>query len=140
MTTINPYIGFNGQCRQAMTFYQECLGGGELNFLPVEGSPIESQCPPAMKTHIMHSTLTKGEIVIMATDMVAPGGYVKGSTISISVNCSSEEQINDLYNKFGEGGTVIDPLGVKFWGGMFGVVNDKYGVTWMFNYNKDQQN
>ncbi len=137
-TTINPYIGFNGQCRQAMTFYQECLGGGELNFMPVEGSPIEAQCPPAMRTHIMHSTLTKGPLVIMATDMVGPGGYVKGNMIAISVNCSSEQEINDLYGKFGQGGEIIDPLSVKFWGGMFGVLNDKYGVTWMFNYSKDQ--
>jgi PhnB protein len=71
--------------------------------------------------------------------MVGPGGFIRGNSIAVSVICSSEEEINTFYNKFAESGEILDPLKTMFWGGMFGVVNDQYGVRWMFNYNKNEQ-
>jgi PhnB protein len=139
MTTINPYIGFSGKCREAMTFYQQCFDGGELNFMAFEDTPMGDQCAPQMKHHIVHSSLVKGPLTLMGTDMTGPEGYINGNSIAISVNCVSEEEINTLFKRFSEGGKVLDALGVKFWGGMFGVVSDKYGVSWMFNYHKNQQ-
>lgn len=138
MTTINPYVSFNGKCREAMTFYQQCLGG-ELNFMKFSETPMGAQGPPEMKDHIMHSTLINGPLMLMGTDMAGPDGIVRGNSIAISVNCSSEGEIKTLYNKLAEVGTIHDPLEIKFWGGMFGVVLDQYGVTWMLNYNKDEQ-
>jgi PhnB protein len=140
MTTINPYVGFNGKCREALTFYQHCLGGGELNFMTFEDTPMSAQCAPEMKHHIVHSSLMKGPLVLMGTDMTAPGGFTHGNSMAVSVNCSSEEEINSFFDKFSQGGKIIDPLGVKFWGGIFGVIDDQYGVRWMFNFNKDEQN
>jgi PhnB protein len=135
MTALQPYITFNGKCREAMGFYKDILGG-ELNVMEVNGSPIEAQCPASMKDHVLHSTLTTGGLAIMGSDMVGPGGFHQGNTITLSINCSSEEEINRLYNKFAEGGTILDPLKVQFWGAMFAVVQDKYGVRWMFNYQQ----
>ncbi|MDQ2719960.1 MAG: VOC family protein [Bacteroidota bacterium] len=139
MTQINAYIGFNGQCREAMTFYKECLGG-ELIFQPVEGSPIEAQCPAAMKNQILHSSLTKNGLLLMGTDMSAPvpGGFIKGNNIALSLNCSSEEEINDFFSKLSSGGQIIDPLKTQFWGALFGVFIDKFGISWMLNYDKNQ--
>ncbi|MFB9845151.1 VOC family protein [Mucilaginibacter ginsenosidivorans] len=139
MTTLNPYINFNGNCREAMQFYQHCLGG-ELSIQTVKGSVIEDQCPPSMKNKILHATLLNGAVFIMASDMTGPGGFANGSSIAISVNCSSENEINTFYNRFAEGGKILDPLKTQFWGGMFGVVADKFGVRWMFNYNKNEEN
>lgn len=139
MTTLNPYINFNGNCREAMTFYQHCLGG-VLSLQTVEGSAIEDMCPASMKDMILHSTLLNGAVFIMGSDMVGPGGFTKGNSIAISINCSSEKEINTLYKRFAEGGKILDPLKTQFWGGMFGVVSDKFGVRWMFNYNKNEQN
>jgi len=136
MMTINPYVGFNGKCREVMTFYKECLDG-ELNIMTVGDTPIAAQCEEAMLGQAMHSMLTKnGQVLLMGTDMNGPEGYQLGNNIALSVNCESEDEINSFYNKFSEGGSVIDPLGVKFWGDVFGVVKDKYGITWMFNYAK----
>jgi PhnB protein len=137
MTQINAYIGFNGQCREAMTFYKECLGG-ELSLMTVEESPIAAQCPGAIKGQIVHSMLVNGGMVLMGSDMTGPDGYTKGNNIALSVNCSSEEEINTFYNKLSEGGRIVDPLKEQFWGALFGVVADKYGITWMFNYDKNQ--
>jgi PhnB protein len=137
MTQINAYVGFNGKCREAMTFYKECLGG-ELSLQTFGGSPMEAQCPAGMKDQILHSSLTKGQLLLMGSDMVGPDGYIKGNDIALSVNCSSEEEINTFFSKLAEGGKIIDPLKVQFWGAIFGVVKDKFGITWMFNYAKNQ--
>jgi PhnB protein len=134
MTQINAYLTFNGNCREAMTFYKGCLGG-ELNLQTVEGSPAEAQCPPEIKHQIMHSELRKDGIVLLASDMM-PDGYKQGNTIALCVQCSSEEEINTFFSRFAEGGKITDPLKTQFWGAIFGAVNDKFGVRWLFNYMK----
>jgi len=139
MTTLSPYINFNGCCREAMTFYHHCLGG-ELSLQTVAGSVIEDECPASMQDQVLHAALLNGAIFIMASDMCGPGGFAPGSAVAISVNCSSEKEINTLYHRFAEGGEILDPLKTQFWGGMFGVVLDKFGVRWMFNFNKNELN
>ena len=137
MTQLSPYVNFNGQCRQAMGFYKECLGG-ELHIQTVGGSPIEAQCPAAMKDQVLHSTLINKGIFLMGSDMQGPVQTVKGNNMAISVNCSSEEEIRSFYSNLSEGGYVIDELRQQFWGGLFGVVTDKFGIRWMFNYEPKQ--
>jgi PhnB protein len=136
MTQINAYINFSGNCHEGMTYYKECLGG-ELTLQTVGGSPIEAQCPAGMKDDILHATLTKGVLLLMGSDMVGPGGLVNGNNIALSLNCSSEEEINTFFSKLSDGGKIIDQLKMQFWGAMFGVLNDKFGIRWMFNYDKN---
>ncbi|HEY4325552.1 MAG TPA: VOC family protein [Mucilaginibacter sp.] len=139
MSQINPYVGFNGRCREAMTFYKECLGG-ELEIQPVEGSPMEAHCPPALKHQILHSALTKNsEILLMATDMVGPGGYINGNSLALSMSCTSEDEINRLYLAFTAEGQILDPLKLQFWGALFATVTDKFGIRWMLNYDMNQK-
>lgn len=133
MAKLNPHIGFGGQCREAMNFYKKCLGGGELSLFTVKESPIAAQCAPDMQDMIMHASLTKDEMVIMGSDMQRPD-FVKGNNVTIMVNCDSEEEINTLFKNFSEGSKITDPLQKQFWGAMFGAMEDKYGITWMFNY------
>lgn len=138
MTQINTYLNFNGNCQEAMNFYKDCIGG-ELTIQTVEGSAIEAQCPAAMKNQILHSTLTKDALLLMGSDMIGPDGFIKGNNISLSLNCSSEDEINNFYNKLSEGGHIIDPLKQQFWGALFGVFNDKFGIRWMLSYDKQLQ-
>ena len=135
MTQLSPYINFSGECRQAMNFYKECLGG-ELHLQTVAGSPMETQCPVSMKDHILHSALIKGGIFLMASDMQGPGAFIKGNNFAISVNCSSEEEIRTFFNNLSAGGEIIDDLKKQFWGGLFGVLTDRFGVRWMFNFEQ----
>lgn len=105
--------------------------------MPVGGSPMEAECPTAMKDSILHSTLLKDSLVLMASDMLAPGvEFVPISNIALSLNCSSEEEINDFYAKLSAGGHIIDPIKVQFWGAIFAVFTDKFGIRWMLNYDK----
>lgn len=138
MTQINAYITFNGNCREAMDFYKECIGG-ELSLQTVAGSPMEAQCPAAMKNSILHAELRKDGLLLMASEMTGPGGYTKGNDIALSLNCSSEEEINTFYSKLSAGGQILDPLKLQFWGAMFGVFTDQFGIRWMLNYTINQK-
>ena len=135
MTQINAYLNFNGNCRDAMTFYKDCLGG-DLRFQTVEGSPIEAQCPAAIKHQVLHSSLTKNALILMGSDIAGPGGLHMGNNISLSLSCSSQDEINDYFSKLTDGGRIIEDLKLQFWGAMFGVVTDKFGITWMLTFDK----
>ena len=138
MEKINVYLGFAGKCREAMNFYKECLGGGELELQSVGESPVADQMPPGFdKEQILHSSLIKDGISIMGSDM-SRGKPINGNQVGICVVCSSPEEIESLFTKLSEGGTIDDPLKVQFWGDTFGAVTDKYGKPWMFNYSKTQ--
>jgi PhnB protein len=139
MAQINAYLNFNGNCREAMTFYKKCLGG-ELTVQTVEGSPIEFQCPPYMKHQVLHASLLKGNLVLMASDMIEPEGFIKGNTISLSLNCNSEREIKTFFTRLSSGGRITHPLEKQFWGATFGVLTDKYGIKWMLNYDKTLAN
>lgn len=135
MIQINPYLTFNGNCREAMAFYQACLGG-DLTFQTVAETPIADQCPSGMQQHIMHSQLVKDEAVLMATDMTQADGVKPGNDMAISVNFDSENEIRNCYSKLSADGTIIDPLKKAFGNSLFGVVQDKYGKVWMLNCEK----
>lgn len=136
MTQINSYLTFNGNCREAMRFYQECLGG-ELHFQTIGESPLSEKMPKKMKDSILHSTLTKGILILMGSDMVSEKGLVRGNGVSLSLDCSSEEEIKNCYAKLSEGGIANHPLEDSFWGALFGDLTDKFGNHWILNYNKN---
>ena len=135
MAKLNPYLNFNGKCREAMTFYQACLGG-ELFMQKVAESPISAQIPSEMGANVLHSSLTNNNVVVlMGSDMM--GSNVKnGNSITLFLDCESHEEINDVFGKLSENGQVITPLHQSFWGATFGELTDKYGLLWSFNYAK----
>jgi PhnB protein len=135
MNAINPYIGFNGRCREAMIFYQECLGG-ELHLQEVAGSPMEQMCQDT-KDQIFHSSLTvNGAQVLMGSDMIDQNGYTKGNNIALAMSCKSEEEIHSLFSILSKEGKVLHALEEAFWGAIFGSVEDQFGIRWMLNYSK----
>ena len=138
MTQINSYLTFNGNCREAMTFYRECLGG-ELTLQTIGESPLADKMPPQMKDSVLHSTLSKGALQIMASDMVEEQGLVKGNAVSLMLNCSSEEEINTFYANLSKGGRATHPLENSFWGALFGDLTDRYGNHWLLHYDKNQK-
>ena len=138
MTQINSYLTFNGNCLEAMTFYKECLGG-ELTFQTIGESPMADKMPQQMKDCILHATLVKGTLVLMGSDMVSESGLVKGNAVSLSLNCSSKEEIKTCYEKLSSGGKANHPLEDTFWGALFGNLTDKFGNHWLLNYDKNQK-
>ena len=139
MTQINSYLTFNGNCREAMSFYRDCLGG-ELTLQTIGESPLAGKMPAQMIESILHSTLTKDKLVIMASDMVGDKGLLRGNAVSLMLNCSSEEEIRDYYAKLCEGGEPTHPLELSFWGALFGDLTDRYGNHWLLHYDKNHKN
>ena len=137
MTQINAYLHFDGNCREAMTFYKGCLGG-ELVLQIVEDSPIADQMPQEARQDILHSTLTTGGFVLMASDMM-PAPRVRGNSVSLCIACSSEEELSRFFSSLSSGGNVTCPVGKQFWGATFGALTDQYGVNWLLNYDKDSK-
>ena len=129
MAQLNPYITFNGNSREAMEFYKACLGG-ELSIMRVEDSPMASQMPDK-KDNVLHSTLKKDGMVLMASDMIMPGELIQGNTITVCINGGTKEELQQFFAKLSEGGTVGQPLTESFFG-TFGELKDKFGIDWMF--------
>lgn len=136
MTTINSYLTFNGNCREAMTFYKECLGG-ELLFQTVGESPVSEQLPAKMKECVLHSTLTSNHIILMGSDM-SPETLIKGNAVSLMLNFSNEEETRRVYAGLSKGGDASQPLEIMFWGALFGHLIDRFGNQWMFNFDANQ--
>lgn len=135
MAQLNPYLNFDNNCREAMNFYKDCLGG-ELTLQTVGEMPaMAAQMPPQMKDNILHSTLTSGDIVIMASDLNREK-QIEGNTVHLCVNCNSENELNSFFSKLSTGGKITEPLADMPWGGMYGSLTDQYGKHWVFNFQK----
>ena len=132
MKSATAYIHFDGTCRQAMAFYQKCLGG-DLHLVEYpDATGKASTEPPTAK--IMHSQLSRaGTPIIMASDETTPGSLKLGNNFSVSVDCDSLEEIERLFAAIGDKGQVRLPLGNMPWGARFGMLTDQFGVQWMFN-------
>lgn len=135
MTQINSYLTFNGNCREAMSFYAASLGA-ELTLQTIGESPLADKMPPQMKESILHSTLSRGELVMMGSDMVSEKGLVKGNSVSLMLNCSSEEEIRSLYEVLSKDGEATHPLETSFWGALFGDLTDKFGNHWLLHFDQ----
>lgn len=133
---MHSYFTFSGNCREAMMFYKECLGG-DLSFQTIGESPLSEKMPEQMKSCILHSTLKKDDLLLMASDMVGREGLVKGNAVSLMLECSSEEEARSLYEKLSEQGERTQPLELTFWGALFGNLTDKYGHHWMLHFQKN---
>jgi len=129
-TTANCYLAFSGNCREAMTFYEEALQG-KLEIMPFEGSPME--VPDDYKNKVMHATLTFGDAMIMASDGMPGQEVSQGNNVHISINATTVDEAEKYFNNLSVGGQIIMPLADTFWGAKFGMLTDKFGVQWMVN-------
>jgi PhnB protein len=135
MAQLNPYLSFDNNCREAMNFYKNCLGG-ELSLQTVSESPVmAAQMPTAMKNNILHSSLTSGGITIMASDLNREKP-LEGNTVHLCINCESEAELNSFFSKLSFEGKVTEPVADMPWGGKYGSLIDRYGKHWVFNLQK----
>ena len=138
MAELNAYMKFRGNAREAMTFYQRCLGG-TLHLMTIGETPaMKEQMPEAVWDKIMHSVLTSGSVMLMGSDLTGEEAYSQGNALTICLVCKNKEEIETFFNKLAEGGTVITSLAEMFFG-LYGALTDKYGFHWMFQYSEAQR-
>ncbi len=134
LAQINAYLTFDGNCAEAMTFYQSCLGG-ELMLQPLKGSLMQDQMPGMAMNAILHASLNNKKLVLLGSDLAGPDGIVRGNTVSLSLSCESENEIQTLFERLSSGGQVIHPLH-DFFAGTMGTLTDRFDRDWLLYWEK----
>ncbi len=131
MTTLTPYLLFDGNCHQAMEFYQSCFGG-ELTVMKVKDSPVKDQMPGFQLEKSINARLTNGKLEISASDWLRLNQTrIRGNTVCLYLSGGKLPELKALFEKLSQGAEVTDPLKEQFFG-VYGALNDKFGVRWMF--------
>ena len=134
MTTLTPYLLFDGTCQQAMEFYKSCFGG-ELTLMKVKDSPMKDHMPAVQQEKTLNAKLTKGNLEISASDWLMPNRTPQpGNTVCMYLSGGSFQELKTLFDKLSDDAQVTDPLKEMFFG-TYGALNDKFGVRWMFQTN-----
>jgi len=140
MATINTYLNFNGNTEEVFNFYKDAFRGEFTTLQRFGETPGCEEMPLTEKDKIMHVALPIGGNVLMGTDVPESRGKVNhGTGMSISINTESEQETRDLFEKLSKGGHVEMPLDKMFWGALFGMFTDKFGIQWMVNYDYNQK-
>jgi PhnB protein len=134
MIELAPYLNFNGNCEEAMKFYQSVLGGElEINRFSEYADP-NAEAPASQPPEgVMHATLRSDDVSFMASDGMPERAVNFGDNVHISVAGDDEAKLTEFFNGLSAGGTVDVPLSKQVWGDTFGMFTDKYGFHWMIN-------
>ncbi|WP_343691199.1 VOC family protein [Chitinophaga sp.] len=137
MASLHPYLNFNDTCEAAFNLYRSVFGGEFTTIMRFKDVPGENPPPPEDADKIMHVALPVGNNgTLMGSDRPGHmGKTISGDSVAISVNAESEEEARQLFEGLSAGGSVTMPLGKQFWGALFGMLTDKYGIHWMVNYD-----
>jgi len=139
MNATNIYLTFEGNCRQAMTFYGKCLGG-EPNFTTfAQGPPDIAAMGTDAPDRILHTELHSGPVVLMASDTMPGMAFHRGNNFSISLTCDTLAEMERLFAALGEKGSTTMAMHDAFWGGRFGMLRDQFGISWMLSYRTPGQ-
>lgn len=134
MMNIQPYLTFSGNCREAMTFYQAAIGG-RLEFQTLGQSPFGTKIPCQFQAYILRASLTKDGLVLIGTDIVPEQGLQKGNAVSLMLNCTTGQELREIYAKLVDEGIATYPPTVSGAGeALFGNLTDKFGNHWLLNY------
>jgi PhnB protein len=137
---LNPYLTFDGNCKAAMTFYHQCLGGELRDMLRFDDMPAdastgcnESLTAEAAGDRIMHACLMLEGQMLMASDSMPgqPWDGFKGCSVALSYGEVADAE--RAFQSLAEGGQVVMALQETFWAERFGMVTDRFGLTWLIN-------
>jgi PhnB protein len=129
-----PYLHFNGEAEEVLNFYKDAFGGEVIMLNRYGDSPL--QVNEDWKNKIIHARLKFGNNIIMISDSHNGQLASKEGNIQLSVEVEDEKKIEEVFNKLAVGGKVTMPLAKQFWGATFGMLQDKFGVNWMFNHEE----
>jgi PhnB protein len=136
---VGIYLTFDGNCKEAMTFYRGVFGGDFGMQTTYGGGPEDMKsASEGMEDLILHMDLPIGEnMTLMACDF-HPGmrkeGYSVGNNVEIVLMPKTKEEVDRIFAALSADGTVHSPLQDTFWGSYFGACKDKFGTKWMFDF------
>ena len=128
----NPYLFFDGRCEEALEFYKKTVGANVTMMMKYKDAPAEAQAgmTPGSENKVMHAALRIGENAIMASDGHCTG-HPEFKGFALSIMDKDTGKAERMFNALGEGGQVQMPMTKTFFAERFGMVADRFGVTWM---------
>jgi len=128
---VQSYLMFNGRCEEAIEFYKKTLGAQVEMIMRFKDAP--EGCSPGTENKVMHSAFKIGDTTVMATDgMMKDQGSLEFKGFSLTLNPKTVAEAERLFKALsGDGGQVHQPLIETFFSPRFGILADKFGVSWM---------
>jgi len=130
MIKVDTYLFFDGNCGDAMRFYERALGG-KLNMMRAKDSPDAAKFPPGSGDRILHAHLDAGGAVLMASDWMHPSPYPGMNGFSVSLSVATAGEAKSFFDKLAAGGKVTMPVEKTFYSDAFGMLVDRFGTPWM---------
>jgi PhnB protein len=129
---IQPYLNFNGRCEEAIEFYKKALGAQVLMMSRFEDMPASDKhmMTPGVEKKVMHASFRIGDSTLMASDGRCQAG-TKFEGFSLSITPPDKAAAEKVFSALSDGGQVQMPLGATFFSPCFGMLADRFGVTWM---------
>lgn len=130
---VEPYLFFDGRCEEALEFYSKAVGAEVTALIRFKDSPEpvpEGMVPPGSGNKVMHANLRIGKTTVMASDGNC-GGKPSFQGMSLSLSVPNAAEAERLFKALGDGGRIEMPLGKTFFSEKFGMVADRFGVSWM---------
>lgn len=132
---VQAYLFFNGRCEEAVEFYRQALGAEVEMTMRFRDSPEPhppGMVPPGWENKVMHASFRVGQTTVMASDGCDPESKgFQGFSLSLAV--TTEAEADRCFNALADGGKVTMPLNKTFWSPRFGMLEDKFGISWMVN-------
>ena len=130
---VNAYVFFNGQCEEAIRFYEKALGARPGPVSRYGDAPGDNPVPEDFRNKVMHTTMTIGDTLIMASD-AGPDRYQPQQGFSLAIGTTDPAEAERLFNGLSQNARMITmPLQQTFWSQKFGMLTDQFGIDWMVN-------
>lgn len=129
---VNAYLNFNGNCREALEFYEKCFGAKIVMLQTHADSPMNDKTPDNWKEKIVHARLQVGESLVMASDS-PPEYYQEQQGFYLSLQMDDVNEADRIFRELAENGTIHMALAETFWAARFGMLKDRFGIPWMVN-------
>lgn len=139
MKTVNVYLTFDGNTRQAFEYYKQVFGG-ELFLMKFSDAPVPMEKHAAgAGDRIMHAALKNGSAILMASDTMPGMPFQQGNNFSVTVSCETNEEVDRYFAGLSKNGKVHMPPQETFWAHRFAGCVDQFGVGWMLLREKPMQ-
>lgn len=127
---VQPYLFFDGRCQEAIDFYRQALGAEVQMLMHFKDCPQPTTVPPGSEDKVMHAALKIGDARVMASDGRCTGAP-SFQGFALSLDATDDAHAKRLFDALSQGGQVQMPLASTFFASSFGMVTDRFGVTWM---------
>jgi PhnB protein len=130
MRQLHAYLFFDGQCAEALRFYEKVLGGKLETLVSVGESPIAGQFPASSAGRILHASLRFDGNLLHASDWISADPYPGMKGVRLALTCSTSEESTATFEALTAGGQIQMPLQKTFWSEAFGMCVDRFGAPW----------